>query len=437
MNHLAKTIVVVILILPFFLNAQWINLGLGDKIGNKIEISNNKIYAGTNDGMYSKELGSNDTTWINLGLNGKRINDFIIFSPDTILATTDSYSSGSPDIYIFMTYDGGNIWNNYQNGFGGNSGLKSCSAIENNPLAPDTLYARNSMSIAKSIDQGVTWQVIYGGWGAWMSNHDLIFDVSLNGTIWCGGQGGFESPYLKKSTNFGIDWQNINFNISFGFNTCFSLVIHPTISTKILTSLEEDIILSNDGGTTWTESFTSTSSDYSYFFDMEISPDNDNLVYVVSSISEIYGGFYTYVYMSDDFGDSWDTINYLVSENNYYTRDIEIINTGEYDVIFFATSKGIYKYPNPLNAIKRNEYQNNYTYTVYPNPFYNQITIELNPAYQFIEVYDLNGKVVLSKNIIHSNNKTEQIELGNLIKGVYLLNIKTKEQSSIKKIVKI
>ena len=117
MNIKLQIIFFIILILPFPIRAQWVHLGLGDKTGNKIEIFNNKIYAGTKDGLYNKDLGGNDTIWSNLGLAGKEIYDFILFSPDTILACIRIYPPGTDTVSLFMTYDGGNNWNNYQNGF--------------------------------------------------------------------------------------------------------------------------------------------------------------------------------------------------------------------------------------------------------------------------------------------------------------------------------
>lgn len=84
------------------------------------------------------------------------------------------------------------------------------------------------------------------------------------------------------------------------------------------------------------------------------------------------------------------------------------------------------------NTLNQNENLN-----IYPNPFNNQITIELKPDYQFIEIYNLDGKVVFSKDIHQSKNKTERIEPGNIANGIYLLHIKTREQSFIRKIVRI
>ncbi len=72
----------------------------------------------------------------------------------------------------------------------------------------------------------------------------------------------------------------------------------------------------------------------------------------------------------------------------------------------------------------------------YPNPFEDEITVEINPNYHSIEIYDLKGKRQFSKTL-NQANKSEQIKLKNFKKGIYLLKIKTKEHNLIKKIVKI
>jgi hypothetical protein len=73
---------------------------------------------------------------------------------------------------------------------------------------------------------------------------------------------------------------------------------------------------------------------------------------------------------------------------------------------------------------------------IYPNPFENEITIEIKPNSITIEIYDLNGISIFLKNI-NQVKKTEQIKLERLNKGIYFLKIKTREQNFFKKIIKI
>lgn len=70
---------------------------------------------------------------------------------------------------------------------------------------------------------------------------------------------------------------------------------------------------------------------------------------------------------------------------------------------------------------------------VYPQPAANSITIESEKALEKIEIYDLSGKIVLTK--AFENNLTKnKVDVSGLKKGVYLLNIFGQRLSDHKKI---
>lgn len=75
-------------------------------------------------------------------------------------------------------------------------------------------------------------------------------------------------------------------------------------------------------------------------------------------------------------------------------------------------------------------------FKVYPNPVKNKLTIEglqhANTTYY--EVYDLTGKVIVSKTPL--SNTTSQIDLNRLKSGVYFLNLYSDNQRYVHKIVK-
>lgn len=73
---------------------------------------------------------------------------------------------------------------------------------------------------------------------------------------------------------------------------------------------------------------------------------------------------------------------------------------------------------------------------IFPNPFEDEITVEIKPTYNIIDIFDLNGIRLFTKNI-NQANKVEQINLNDLKRGIYLLKVKTTEHNFIKKIIKI
>jgi hypothetical protein len=424
-NSNLKTVIhlvlIVIITLPLSVFSQWTYLGLGDKMGSKIELFNNEIYVGTNDGMYKKNFEDNDTTWSFLGLQGKWISDFIIFNIDTLLVSTFLSGIDSDSISLFMTYNGGTDWSNFQNGFGGNSGFYSCSALEFNKSAPDTIFARAGMCIAKSIDRGITWQEVHENWSL-SGYQDFLFDIDHNNpaTIWAGGEGGFLQPYLLKSVDYGNSWQLNNIDTG-GDNACYSLLTYPNNYNEILVGMEGRIIKSIDGGESWYTIFTS--STYAYLIDMEISPNNDNLVYATGFENGVGGGN-LFFYKSYNFGVSWDTVTYHSNSFSYYINDLEIKSEGIKDELLFATNKGIYQFSDSLTSAGSIANEKNCFWTLYPNPMTDYATLNFNNFKRenhTLTLYNKQGHHLQT----YSNITTNHVKIikDNLPNGLYIFQL--------------
>src|SRR5690606_41440287 len=75
-------------------------------------------------------------------------------------------------------------------------------------------------------------------------------------------------------------------------------------------------------------------------------------------------------------------------------------------------------------------------FNIFPNPVTDVVTITHNENIGIEEVtlYGMNGKIV---KLQKSNNESEiQLNLSDLSSGTYLLHIKTKEGTAIKKVIK-
>lgn len=73
------------------------------------------------------------------------------------------------------------------------------------------------------------------------------------------------------------------------------------------------------------------------------------------------------------------------------------------------------------------------TFNFYPNPVVDLVSLDARESIQAVQVYDLTGRVVLRKNI---NATKAQLDLGNLQKGVYILEAKINDQTAVTKFVK-
>lgn len=69
----------------------------------------------------------------------------------------------------------------------------------------------------------------------------------------------------------------------------------------------------------------------------------------------------------------------------------------------------------------------------YPNPTTDLLTISYKEPIVQVEVYDLNGRQVITKEF---DSDTVELDLTNLSSGTYMLNVKTKDSSQFVKVVR-
>lgn len=69
----------------------------------------------------------------------------------------------------------------------------------------------------------------------------------------------------------------------------------------------------------------------------------------------------------------------------------------------------------------------------YPNPTSDLLTISYNEPIVQVEVYDLNGRQVMTKSF---SSDTVEMDLSHLSSGTYMVNVKTKDSSQFVKVVR-
>lgn len=82
-----------------------------------------------------------------------------------------------------------------------------------------------------------------------------------------------------------------------------------------------------------------------------------------------------------------------------------------------------------LENLELNEYNNTKT-SIYPNPTTDYININSSEKNNTIKITDLTGKVIFN------GINTNKIDVTHLIKGVYIIHIKTNKEEFIQKIIK-
>lgn len=156
-----------------------------------IKIIRNKIYAGTNKGIYQSDENGTSWTPINSGLIAQRVHDLIINKQDEIFAGT--YGG------IFYSGDNGETWTEINHGLT-NLAIVDMAINKNGDLFAGTVTS----DLFRSMDNGKTWQKTNNGLplqNIWISS----FAINSQNVIFAAtGRG------IYRSTDNGDTWIPVN-----------------------------------------------------------------------------------------------------------------------------------------------------------------------------------------------------------------------------------
>ena len=119
---------------------------------------------------------------------------------------------------------------------------------------------------------------------------------------------------------------------------------------------------------------------------------------------------------------------------NPLNQDMPLVNGTTYYAVIIGVN-GCPSLPTPIETIivlGVNDFDLS-KLKYYPNPVNDLLTITYVDVITNVEVFDLNGRMVIKRDF---DNQTVQLDFSNLSSGTYMLNIKTKENSQFVKIVK-
>lgn len=145
------------------------------------------------------------------------------------------------------------------------------------------------------------------------------------------------------------------------------------------------------------------------------------------------GNFNCKMYQTNDGGLTWSNtqVPFAPNINALYMTDTNSVYIAGDDgsIANFGGIGGITTTINEATIFENNQIN------IYPNPASTQITIELlSPAKNTsIEIIDMQGKIVLSKN---TNSHKTAINIEQLSKGFYFVRINNSNQTQIEKFIK-
>jgi len=271
--------------------------------------------------------------------------------------------------------------------------------------------------ILKTIDRGTTWTELSIG-----TNYPLksvYFSDSNTGYAvgWAHGTGG---DNIIKTIDGGITWTELSSGTESHLNSVYFTDSITGFAVGWGTTGGGPIILKTiDGGANWTTFYNVTNSPLSsvYFVDA-------NIGYAV--------GEYGSIIKTIDGGTNW--IN-LPSETTYIFNSVFFTDAntgyavGEGGTILKTTNGG--GFPTLVENVLQES-----TFTVYPNPATNKISIETHGnllGETTICIFNING-ALLQQEKFQSQNLIE-MDVSAMAKGIYLLQIQTKAGVESKKLV--
>jgi hypothetical protein len=79
---------------------------------------------------------------------------------------------------------------------------------------------------------------------------------------------------------------------------------------------------------------------------------------------------------------------------------------------------------------------------VYPNPFYDQLTVRFNlsePSYVAVDLFELTGRLVkrIYQSKLDAGNRSESINLSFLKPGQYIIRYQSEHENLVRQIVKV
>lgn len=236
---------------------------------------------------------------------------------------------------------------------------------------------------------------------------------------------------VYKTEDNGQTWQEISTGLDEISDTDFiyELKRNPLNAEEFAIATSKGIFKSSDAGQNWTQIYEDSpmnSVDFSPFEEGKIVASSyfeDGSAYPASEAKIIY---------SKNAGETWeevgtDILGYIRSNST----KIMFMDENTADVYFLTQDLGLVKYTLDLTTLGNGEWNNtNSEIAIYPNPTNGILNINSKSEIKNVILYDLSGRKISEPN-------SSQINISSLPKGVYLVNILTKDgKKSAAKILK-
>ena len=358
------------------------------------------------------------------------------------------------NIGVYSSNDSGSTWMDLTNGFASSSSSSDREIIftTNNEIFVRTA----TYGILRSLDNGISWTIDTIGIGSTGSSNEAktIFYDNANNRVFTSAGWPSYGLYYKSPTD--SSWVRIN---SGTIGTNSGTLIHYMCAKggKLFAAGYNTFFESSDGGMSWSQKIangypSNTASAFTSAPFLAIgndlymgstglyksSDDGNNWSRIDNNFTLFYGmPFITaihydgtklyaasrsssgtsYVYVTSDLGVNWQDLDYGAS----YFVSITTHNGKLYGNNFGSDSLYVYN-NNGTTNISETTHENNFN--VYPNPAKGFFSIYSSfSGNTVVEIFDMQGKKVMSSNILFQKNSTSTIVLPESLKGLCFIRL--------------
>jgi hypothetical protein len=292
------------------------------------------LFAATNDGIYVKTIGSSNP-FTHVGLKGRNVLDMVVFTPEHIIATTGNRGFTADNPGIHETLNGGTSWDAL--GFGDDNNEETAHSLSQHPTQDNVVYATGNAVVAKSVDYGWNWEVIWGNWGGFASG-TAIAEVNpfIPTDLWYGGQGGIENGYLGylRNEQLATQWDDLVDNPTVAVEVAFT---NPG-NQNIFVGFEGALMKTSNNGDDWKQVIDGHINGLRFFYGIGKSDHNENHVYAGGWIKGVDHQSLV-LYISRDSGETWQTTTFE-EEQSGGIFTMKVTRDGGRDQVFVGLDGG-------------------------------------------------------------------------------------------------
>lgn len=323
-----------------------------------------------------------------------------------------------------------------------NDGVPVGQSVRTFAASDSVVIAGTETELLISSDKGENWEIKSAGFPSWMSPFEVrfyngsfylsiyadLYTSSDNGRNWTNIKGdlppqtviysiGFHNTALfintytdgiYKSVNNGVNWSQVNT----GLPLPVWMDHFATVGDIVFVATDKGLYKTTDDGLNWSPA-------------PGIPQDKIQCVSAIGK--DILVSTDQDVYFSNDNGNSWRSVKDGLPDPSVHAFMLKE------KTVYAATYQGVwYRSLSEITGISNNP--NEAHVAVYPNPAEGLINISSSFSIRHIDVFNAIGECVHS---LDANSNTLQLQLGQLAKGLYFLNIQSENKWLITKKISI